>query len=464
MRVPARNRRLQLCHGILVRAWSPDRHVGQDLGVDREHGGLMSAGPTDPSAARSPILRVLLPFTAAFFVQEMHRTVSAVVATPAMAELGLSAAEMGRAASVYFLAFAAVQLPLGLWLDRYGPRRVIAAFLAVAAIGGAVFAAAPGGAGLTLGRALLGAGGGACLMAAFKANASWFPIRRLALANSAVLGLGGLGGLVATAPAQMLIELVGWRTAYGGLAAATLAVAVLVLAVAPERAEAQPPASAPGWQQLAQYLAILRSPVFRRIAPVASLLPAAMVAYQGLWAGRWLLDVAGAGDATVARSLFWLAAAIVLGYVLCGVAVDVLRARGWSPVTGLAVGVALAILCQLALASGAITVALPLWTLFGLCAAGTVAFYAVLTERFPPALAGRVNSALNFILFATAFALQYGIGEIAALWPTGPQGGYPPAAHQAALLGVAALEAVALAWLLRPGGGAGYRGSISTIE
>lgn len=415
----------------------------------------MTAGPLAPPTARSPVLRVLLPFTAAFFLQELHRTVSAVVATPAMAELGLSAAEMGHAASVYFLAFAAVQLPLGLWLDRYGPRRVIAAFLVLAALGGVLFAMAPGGASLTLGRALLGAGGGACLMAAFKANASWFPIRRLALANSAVLGLGGLGALVATAPAQMAIELVGWRAAYGGLAAATLVIAVVVLAVAPERAEPRPPGSAPGWQQLAQYLAILRSPVFWRIAPVASLLPAAMVAYQGLWAGRWLIDVAGADDAAVARSLFWLATAIVAGYVLCGVVVDTLRARGWDPVTGLAIGVALAILCQLALAAGVITGALPLWILFGLCAAGTVAFYAVLTERFPPALAGRVNSALNFVLFATAFALQYGIGEIAALWPAGPQGGYPPAAHQAALVSVATLEAVALAWLLRPGRGAG---------
>lgn len=393
---------------------------------------------------------VLLPFTAAFFVQEVHRTVSAVVAVPVGRDLGLDADALGLAASVYFLAFAAVQLPLGLWLDRHGPRRVVAGFLAVAALGGVVFALAPGLITLTLGRALLGLGGGACLMAAFKANALWFTPRRLALANSAVLGLGGLGGLVATSPAQLAIAAVGWRVAYGGLAAATLAVAVLVLLMAPERREAAAERPQGGWQELADYMAVLRSPVFWRIAPIASLLPAAMVSYQGLWAGRWLADVAGADPAAVAGHLLWLAASIVAGYVLCGIFVDRLRAAGIDPLKVLGGTAALAIACQVLLAAGPGDLALPLWGAFGLCAASSVGFYALLTEAFAPRLAGRVNSALNGVLLAVAFVLQFGIGWIIALWPRGPGGSYPAAAHDAALIASAALEALALAWLLLP--------------
>src|SRR5690606_33833247 len=143
---------------------------------------------------------------------------------------------------------------------------------------------------------------------------------------------------------------------------ATLAIALLVLLMAPERREAVPTALRQSlWQQIADYLTILRSPVFWRIAPIAGLLPAAMVAYQGLWAGRWLADIAGAGPALVARHLLWLALAVVAGYVLCGVFVDRLKACGIDPLKGLAAAAAVAIACQALLAVGVIGLALPLW-------------------------------------------------------------------------------------------------------
>src|SRR5690606_1020292 len=174
-------------------------------------------------------------FTAAFLVQEVYRTVTAVVAPTLSAETGLSPADIGFVTSVYFLTFAAVQLPVGILLDRFGPRRVVAAFLLFAAAGAALFAMGEGVVGLAAGRALAGLGMSCCLMAAFKANTLWWPPERLMLANSGVLTIGALGALAATAPVEALLGVTDWRTLFLGLAAVTVIVAAAIHTVVPER-------------------------------------------------------------------------------------------------------------------------------------------------------------------------------------------------------------------------------------
>src|ERR1700687_4685240 len=94
----------------------------------------------DPVENRSLILRVFLPFVAGYYIAYLFRTINAVLATPLMAELGLGADDLGLLTSVYFLTFAAAQIPIGILLDRYGPRRIQSALLVVAAIGSALFA------------------------------------------------------------------------------------------------------------------------------------------------------------------------------------------------------------------------------------------------------------------------------------------------------------------------------------
>ena len=89
---------------------------------------------------RSLILRVFLPFVAGYYIAYLFRTINAVLASPLAAELGLGADDLGLLTSVYFLTFAAAQIPIGILLDRYGPRRIQSALLLVAAGGSALFA------------------------------------------------------------------------------------------------------------------------------------------------------------------------------------------------------------------------------------------------------------------------------------------------------------------------------------
>src|SRR2546421_2699861 len=156
-------------------------------------------------AMEPKIHQVFVPFAAGYFLSFFFRNVNAIISKDLAGEFALTPADLGFLTSMYLLAFAAFQLPLGVLLDRYGPRRVVAALLCSAATGALVFALARDFAMLSIGRALIGLGVSAGLMGAIKAFTLWFPLSRLATLNGLFLAIGGLGGLPAPPPAPAFI-------------------------------------------------------------------------------------------------------------------------------------------------------------------------------------------------------------------------------------------------------------------
>src|SRR5688500_12092822 len=183
----------------------------------------------------NPMIVVFLPFAAGYFLSFFFRNVNAVISRDLSSEFALTPSDLGFLTAMYLLSFAAFQLPLGVLLDRYGPRRVVAALMCVAAAGALVFALARDFTMLSLGRALIGLGVSAGLMGAIKAFTLWFPLSRLASLNGLYLAAGGLGGLSATAPAEALVGPFGWRALFVLLAVLSLVAAVLVFFVVPEK-------------------------------------------------------------------------------------------------------------------------------------------------------------------------------------------------------------------------------------
>ena len=192
---------------------------------------------------------------------------------------------------MYLLAFAAFQLPLGVLLDRYGPRRVVAALLCVAAVGALVFGLARDFTMLSIGRALIGLGVSGGLMGAIKAFTLWFPLNRLALLNGLYLAAGGIGGLSATAPAEALLGPLGWRALFYVLAAMSVGAALLIFVVVPEKE--LPGKGSTLRDQIAGFGDIFASLAFWRIALPLVVCHAGYLTLQGLWLGPWLYDVAG---------------------------------------------------------------------------------------------------------------------------------------------------------------------------
>ena len=397
----------------------------------------------NPVQNRSLILRVFLPFVVGYYIAYLFRTINAVMAAPLATELGLGADDLGLLTSVYFLTFAAAQIPIGILLDRYGPRRVQSVLLVIAAVGSALFAVSDHFLMLLLGRALIGLGVASAMTAGLKALVLWFPGDRVPLLNGLMVMLGALGAVTATLPADLLLDWIGWRELFGLFAGLTAASAVMIYLIVPE---AKPIASSAVSVGLRKVYADRR---FWRLAPLSASCIGTAWALQGLWAAQWLKDVEGLDRTGVVFHLFAMAVALSLGAILLGVAADRLRRRGVGPEVLLGLVAALFIATQFAL-----ILRLPLpsylqWAVVAAVGAATVLSFAILAEYFPKQLAGRANGALNLFHIAAAFAVQYTTGVVLQHW-TPEAGHYPEIAYQTAFALNLALQIVAWIWFALP--------------
>jgi MFS family permease len=385
-----------------------------------------------------PIVCVLLPFAARYYLSFLFRSINAVIAGDLSAELGLTAADLGLLTSAYFLVFSAVVLPCGVLIDRYGPRLVDSGLLVLAAAGSLVFALADGVWTLMLGRALIGLGVAVALMGGLKAIVVWFPPQRVALANGWYIMLGALGALSATGPAEIVVQGVGWRGLFAILAAASALVALLILLVVPEKD--QTPSAAP---PKIGFPAIFGDPRFLRIAPLAAIGIGTSFSLQGLWAAPWLTDVAGLDRSAVVEHLTLMAAVHAASALALGAVAERLRRLGLSTELFLAATLALSMAAQLALLLG---LPVPSHLLFAIIASGgatNVLSFAILARYFPREVAGRANAALGVLNMGAAFCLQSLAGFVIARWPA-DGGHYPAVAHAVAMSASLGLQLIAL--------------------
>lgn len=400
-----------------------------------------------PELTRTLALRVFAPFAFGYFLSYLGRVVNAVLAPHLVAEFDLGAADLGFLTSVYFLAFAAFQLPLGILLDRFGPRRIEAVLILVAAAGAFLFGAADGIAGLTWGRALMGFGVSACLMAPFTAYRLWFPAARVALANGLLMACGGLGAIAGTVPVEFALGLTGWRGVLALYALAVVVAAAALFFVVPEGGRGGPNAQPSSLaRQIRELADIFRDPLFVRVAGATLLIQGSFIGLQSLWVGPWLADAAGLNGPAVADYLFLVALGMTLGYAGMGLIADRLARLGVSTPA-----VALAATVGLLATQGAIvllppSLAAPLWILYTFLGASNVLWYSALYQSYPIAMAGRAATALNVFVFLGVFACQWGVGVIVDLWPRSPSGAYPAEAYRAALGLLLVLQAAGLGW------------------
>ena len=362
-------------------------------------------------------LRVVMVFAAAYFLSYAFRAINAVIAPAMMADLQLSNADLGLLSSAYFVGFACLQLPLGVWLDKYGPRRTESALLAFAALGAAIFASSDTLAGLWLGRALIGIGVSACLMAPLKAYRVWYPPERQSQLASWMLVFGTCGALATTVPVAMLLPMIGWRGVFWAMAIMIVMAAILLfLRLKPVEKEmlqqqAKMPTSpaAPGG-----YRAIFSDPYFRRMALLSGVYQGGFMAIQTLWAGPWMVNVLGLSVDEASQVLFLFNLFLMFSYI--GLSWWAPRYVSYGDRPGIPAlrvvtyGLALSMLIQLAMLLFPYPWAWVFWLIFALVVTVTTLAQTHVSLSFPSSQAGRANSAFNLTLFIGAFALQWGMG------------------------------------------------------
>ena len=415
-----------------------------DAGLNRA-GRRWRTEARPPSPHRLRAATALLPLAAGYFLSYLFRNVNGVVAGDIMHDLGIGADALGLLTSVYFLVFAAAQLPVGALLDRHGPRRVQCALFLTAAAGAGLCALDSGFVGLLLGRALIGLGTAGGLVAGLKASTQWFPRERLATVNGMFIMCGGLGALAATWPVEFLLHVVSWRGLSAILALAACAVALTIHHVVPD--------AAPNLVLVGKDMRlrdIVRDPMFCRFAPLSASCFGTVLAVQGLWAGPWLADVDGLSRPEVASDLACMAIVLIVAAPCWGVLTQ--RLRGRMRLANVAASAALVLIAAeaLILSRTGLACILP-WCLFALFGGMSVLSYSVLAEHFPAAAIGRANGALNVLHIGCSFAVQLGVGQVIALWPP-VAGRYPAQAYQAGLALPLVLQAMALLWFAWPRG------------
>lgn len=362
--------------------------------------------PSGPSTGTSVAVAMFLAFAFAYFFSALLRAVTATLAPAFSAELGLSSADLGLLAGAYFLGFSAMQLPLGRWLDSFGPRRVLLAFLSIAVVACGAFALATSFPGLWVARALIGVGVSACLMAPMTAYRRRFGPAAQLRANSWMLMTGSLGMLASTLPVQWLMPVTGWRGLFWGVGAALLLAMALIAALVPRDSRPQAPAE----ESEGGYVAIFRHPYFVRLTPLAFVVYGGLLAVQSLWAGPWLTVVAGQSAQDAAKGLFLINLSMLCAFFAWGVVMPRLTHRGWKVDQLITLGVPLSLLllaAAVALGPRAQAVHWALWCVS--CTFVSLSQPAV-GQAFPPAQAGRALSAFNLVIFLGVFCTQWGIG------------------------------------------------------
>ncbi|MEE2721808.1 MAG: MFS transporter [Pseudomonadota bacterium] len=399
------------------------------------------------------VLTVLMPFGIGYYMSYLFRTVNAIISPQLVSDVGLTPSALGFMTAAYFITFAAVQLPLGIVLDKFGPRKVQAALLMVAAAGAALFAFGSDAITLIVGRGLIGLGVSACLMASLKANVLWFPKEKIPLVNGVIFAFGTIGALSTTVPLELLIQTVDWRTVFWWLTGISIVSGLLILVAVPERPQA-PVETAPDQSafrvQLADLKLVYGSPYFWRLAFMVFLHNGVFLSYQALWAAPWLRDVAGLDRGGVADAMFMFNIGMFIGVLSIGLVAQRLQKLGVPTIVPAAAGIGLSLLVQVMFAAAWTDYPAFLCLLFGYFGSTSTLAYAVLNQKFPQKLTGRVNTAQNMLTFIAAFTTQWLVGIIIGLYPSPGDGLYSTDGHQMALTVLILIELAGFIYFLWP--------------
>jgi MFS family permease len=386
---------------------------------------------------------VFLAFAFSYFMSALIRAITATISPTLTVELSLQARDLGLLSGGYFLGFAAMQLPLGKWLDIFGPKKVIICFLSVAVLGCLAFAKATSFSGLLLARVFCGAGVSACLMAPLTGYRRWLAPSSQIRANSWMLMSGSLGMVASTLPVQWLMPLWGWRGIFIALSAMTfiaiLAIMVIVPAWKLEPCNASNDKAANKSEVVDNsYAQVWSNRYIRSLIPLAFFLYGGLVAVQTLWVSPWMIKVAGYSPLEAAQGLFYINVGMLIAFWVWGsinpwlyrkkISSDRLMLRGLP--------ISFAILAIIIIAAQAYnTTAAPingpifvnksgvgliltvlnkyvwaLWAMYCVSCTFIALSQPAIALAFPAELAGRALSAYNLVIFAGVFVVQWGIG------------------------------------------------------
>ncbi len=348
-------------------------------------------------------------FAFGFFISNLLRSITATL-TPALStEFNLSAANLGLLAGGYFLGFSLMQIPTGMLLDRFGPKKVIGYLLIIALIGTISFAFAKSFTGLLISRIFIGVGVAACLMGPLTGYRVWFEEKYQQRANSWMLMVANFGFVASTLPVQILLPIIGWRSIFLIIASLILISIILISILIPSWETKRDEDQKNNLQNLSY---IWKNKFFISLVPLAFFNYGGVQAIQTLWAGPWMLNVTGYDAIQSATGLFWINVTMLFSFLIWGYFLPKLSSKGIDSMKIVTFTLPISYIILFLIIIMGDKAGATMFTLYILSSIVISLTQPAIALNFPTKLAGKSLTSFNVFLFSGTFFVQWIIGLI----------------------------------------------------
>ena len=395
---------------------------------------------------------VFILASANFFLSQFYRSTNAVIAPQLLRDLSLDTEDLGLLSAAFFYAFGLAQIPITVFLDRIGARRMMSGFSVAGILGAFVFSCADSLTMGILGRVLLGIGMACHLMGTLKFLTLWFAPMRFATLSGIVLSIGTLGNMAATSPFVLLVDWIGWREAFRAIAGLTLLLVLIFYALVRDS-----PGESEQWRiatnspqnpshVLADLRLLFKNKDFWIISYGSFVRYGIFAAFQTLWAGPFLMEGIGLSAISAGHLIFLLNVGLILSGPVWGSVSDrVFKTRKWLVCWNLGLLALVLVFTAFAGPDTRLISLLVLFFSFGLFQPGTL-MYVQMKELMPLRMAGTAMTGVNFFtMVGAAFFLQALGGLMQSLYPEASLG--LPAFHTAFLLCAAFMASVSVVYI-----------------
>ena len=385
---------------------------------------------------------IMFVLCAGYTVSQFLRTSIGVLSPTLMYDFNINPNNMGLLGGVFFLSFAIFQIPAGILIDKYGPRKVMSAIIIFAVLGSIIFALSNSFYGLLLGRIFMGLGCSICLMGALVLITRWANSDQFSKLAGIILALGGIGGLIATTPLSYFSEIYGWRLSFWIAAIITLIVMMLYYLILNDKNEELASDKINEAVSINNLLFILKERNFKFMIPMSLLSYSSLVVILGLWGAPYLKDVHGLDNIERGKILMLMAISWNIGSFVFGSLRSIFGNYKRVVIFG-SIGVII-LLCILSLISNVSSIYLHiLFCILGFFGAFSVALISHYQTLFGKEYMGRALSTANFFNFGGVFLIQWLTGKI-IYFMGGDSSSAPIEAYRVAFLFVAALLLISL--------------------
>jgi sugar phosphate permease len=360
-----------------------------------------------------------------FFLSQLYRTSNAILAPSLIRDLSLDSNGIGVVSAAFFYSFALTQIPIIVFLDKTGPRKLMTLLSVVGILGAIIFSLSQDFFSALAGRLLLGIGMSCALMGSLKLLSDWFPPYLFATFSGLLTAVGTFGNMMSTTPLAMMVEAWGWRASFQGIAVFHAVVTLAFYLIVRDKprdhhCESKTTDSKTVRATSFHISYLLKSKDYWFISLGTFMRYGTFAALQALWAGPLLLVVLKYSPLEAGNVILAMNIGLITGLPLWGIISDkILHTRKWMAVSGLFLMGLATLMLSLVREGCSASITGLIFFCIGFSTASGQLMYAHIKELFPSDMTGTALTGINFFTMIGPAVFLQGLGVMMQiLYPT----------------------------------------------